>query len=274
MVAARLVSARGALRLALVVLLSGAAALVTPVGPRLLTSPFQVHDVIRFISEWHPPAANYVPFLVVLVMLTLIVVSMARRPGRALVPILLLTLLVAFFAVTYARTVAIAASIAAPVLAGALQDLLRTPIERVKRREVVVSLALPLGALVVAALGAPGLAGNRPVANALDAELSALPRGAIVCNEWEEGGWLILEHPNLKVTQDPRAELYTAAHIEGYEKFILGSPGWQTYVLENKCQYALVGDERPVTSALQLQLGWSVIADRGGVTLLQQPKGR
>ena len=43
-------------RLALVPVLCLLAGALTPVGPRLLASPFQVSDVTRYIIEWQPPS--------------------------------------------------------------------------------------------------------------------------------------------------------------------------------------------------------------------------
>ncbi|WP_460627871.1 hypothetical protein [Intrasporangium mesophilum] len=272
MLVARLLSVREAARLALIPVLSVVVAMATPVGPRLLLSPFQVHDVTQYITEWQPPEATYLPLLVVLVMLLPLIVAVARKPSRQSVPLVLLALLVLFFAITYARTVAIAAAIAAPMAAAALQAVVPIPAERMTRREVITTASLACVGLVLAAVMAPFVAAKPGLGpNALDKDIAALPQGTVVCNVWEYGGWLILQHPNVKVTQDPRAELYTQAHIRHYLDFINALPGWEKYPAENGCTYALVDNDLAVTNNLRAQLGWTVVADRGGTSLLRAP---
>ena len=275
MALARIVDLRRSAVLAAVPVLSVVAAALTPVGTDLLRSPFQVRGITAYITEWQPPSAGDISLIAVLLMALLIVVAMARKGDRRALPVALLLGLSLYLAMTYGRTVAVAAAILAPLMAAALQSLLPISRERVERRERVMvaaagALGLALGAVLAPSVAArPGLGPNE-----LSPQIASLPAGSIVCNEWEDGGWLILQHPNVKVTQDPRAELYTPEHIRSYLDFVRGAPGWQQYPLANRCDYALLGDQLPVTESLRVQQGWTVVASEGGATLLKAPAAR
>ena len=261
--------------LAAVPVLSTVVAALTPVGIDLLRSPFQVQGVTAYVTEWQPPSAADISLIAVLLMGLVTVVAIARKADRRALPVALLLGLSLYLAMTYGRTVAVAAAILAPVAAAALQALLPIAREPVERRErVMVAAAGALG-LALAALLAPTVAAKPGLGpNELSPQIASLPAGSVVCNVWEDGGWLILEHPNVRVTQDPRAELYTPEHIQSYLDFVRGAPGWQQYPVTNRCDYALLGNQLPVTESLRVQEGWTVVASEGGTTLLKAPAAR
>ena len=257
----RRVGLRAALRLALIPIGSLVAAAVTPVGPILLTSPLQVSGVTAYITEWQPPGANDPAFLAALGLVVIVVVDAARhREGRAL-QVLLLTVLAFVLAVTYARTAGVAAAIMAPLTATALTRLSRQPVRSISHRENLVSAGSAVVALAVAAVMVPAIAGRPGLgANALDAEIAALPSGTVVCNDWLDGGWLIWKHPNVRVTMDSRVELYSGEHIRSYSAFLNARPRWENYLKANRCSAVLLRTHTPVADATVARAGWRVLA--------------
>ena len=270
----RRVGLRAALRLALIPVGSLVAAAVTPVGPVLLMSPFQVSGVTAYITEWQPPSANDPAFLAALGLVVIVVVDAARHRGGRGLHVFLLTVLAFGLAVTYARTAGVAAAIMAPLTATALTRLSRQPVRSISHRENLVSAGFAVVALAVAAVMVPALAGRPGLgANALDAEIAALPSGTVVCNDWLDGGWLIWKHPNVQVTMDPRVELYSVEHIRSYSAFLNAGPGWESYLAANNCTAALVRIDSPIAGSLADLDGWHVVAARGGHLVFTQGAG-
>jgi hypothetical protein len=268
------VEPRAGLGLGLIPVGSLVAAALTPVGPVLLTSPFQVSGVTAYITEWQPPSAGDPAFLAALGLILVVVIDAARsREGRA-AHVVLLVALAFVLAITYLRTAGVAAAIVAPLSAAALTRLTGQRVLGASRRENRVTFGLGLGTLAVAALvvptaaGAPGLG-----ANELDAELAALPEGTVVCNDWMDGGWLIWRHANVRVTMDSRVEIYSVEHIRSYSRFLNAEPGWESYLAANGCSVSLVRADTAIARALAAHAGWRVATARGGYVLLAEVDG-
>lgn len=268
----RRVASRDLGRMLPVPLLSVVVAALTPVGPVLLTSPFQVSQVTAYITEWQPSSTSDPAFLATAALLLLVVIDGARHVVDRRWPVVLLAALAAVFAVTYGRTIAVAAAVLAPLAAAALSRLAGQPREGETRRETVTATVLVGLALALAALLAPAEA-TTPArgANGLDPQLAALPAGTVMCNDWSDGGWIIWRHPNLRVTMDPRAELYSERHIADYLTFFGARPGWQNYVEQTGCTHALLTSDAAAVEALRAQAGWTQEAAAGGYVLLRKP---
>jgi hypothetical protein len=259
-------------RAGLVAVLSLVVGAITPVGPRLLASPFQVSDVTSYIQEWQPVGLTNPSLLAVLLLAAVPVIAGLRSRTRMPWHTLLLLGLALTLALLYARTIAIAAVIVAPLAAQTVRGVL--PRERVTRQEGVVTATLAALSLVVAGSLAPGRAsqpGSGP--NDLSPAIAALPSGTILCNEQIDGGWLIYEHPNVRVTMDTRVEIYSVEHIESHLGFIRASPGWQDYPKRLGCQYALLSQKDPVVEALTTRADWTVAASGVDRVLLKAPTG-
>jgi hypothetical protein len=266
------VRGRAWLRLALVPLGSLVAAALTPVGPELLAAPFAVHGTTQFIAEWRSPSLTdfgFIGFMLLAGVTVLIWVRSARRPCWT--EILVVGLGIGF-ALLYVRTIAVGAAIVAPIAAAALQGLLPRGPEPVRRREVGLTLGFASAALVVAALVAPSRAAVPEWGpNGLDAPIAALPQGTVLCNEYGIGGWLIWKHPNIRPAIDGRVEIYSFDHVQSYMDFENARPGWQRYLTQTGCRWALVSDGLPVAEALTAQARWTVAARGDGYLLLKAP---
>lgn len=258
---------REALRLALVPVLSVALAALTPVGPRLFTSPFQVADVTSFVTEWQATSLDDPGLWAALAMLVPVILVVMRRRELRWTTLLFVALAV-YLAFAHARTVALAAVIAAPLGAAALQSLLPIADEPARRRERVATAAMPVAALALVAVLAPSVAA-RPALGApsLDAPLSSMPAGTVVCSDEAAGGWLEWAHPQLRPTMDTRVEIRTAARIDAYHHFVSGAEGWQAYPVELRCGAALLADDAPVVR-LMAGAGWAKVAAGDGYVLL------
>jgi hypothetical protein len=114
---------RDAMRLAVVPVLSVAVAALTPVGPRLFGSPFQVADVTPFITEWQATSLDDPGLWATLALVVpVLVVSVRRRELRWTTGLFAAVAL--YFAFSHSRTVALAAAVIAPVAAVAGQTIL------------------------------------------------------------------------------------------------------------------------------------------------------
>jgi hypothetical protein len=258
-------------RLLLVPVLSVAAAAVTPVGPRLFASPFQVADVAPFVSEWQATSLADPGLWATIALVVPVVVTMLRRREQRWTAALLVAVAL-YLALAHARTVALAAVVIAPLAAAALQSLLPLPDAVPTRRERAATAVLPGLALLLTAVLAPSVAA-RPALGApgLDRPLSALPAGTVVCSDETLGGWLEWAHPTLRPTMDTRVELRTAERIRAYHRFVSAADGWDAYPAQLRCGAALVSDDAPVVGRLA-DAGWSVAARADGYVLLRAPR--
>ena len=261
-------------RLALIPVLSVVAAALTPAGPALLLSPFQVGEITGFITEWQPAQATDPSFVAACGLLVLVVVWLARSRDRRRWPVVLLVALAAALMFMSLRTVAVAGAVLAPVAAQALQELSGLPRERVGRPEKTRTAVLTVLALALAALIASSQAGAAAIGrSSLDTSLERLPEGTVICNDQIDGGWLIWRHPNVQVTIDTRAEIYSADHIRRYLDFMAARPGWDTYPAGVGCTSALLSKGTPVVEALTSRLHWTVVDEDGSDVLLEAPSG-
>lgn len=269
MVLERRVSFRGAARLGLVPLLSVAAAAVTPVGPRLFSSPFQVQGVTAYITEWQRPSLTDPATLAALSLVVPIVVQVLRRRRREWTAVLL-SVLALTLVTTWSRTVGLGAVILAPLAAKAIQGLVDGAAPDLRRREPVAVTVSGLGSLLLAALLAPAVATTPAIgANGLDAALDRLPAGTVVCNDQADGGWLMLQHPRLRPTMDTRVELYSVDHIRSYLGFMAADTGWRTYAARVGCSYAVLPVDAPLVDVMRSSGDWSDVEEGDGYALLR-----
>jgi hypothetical protein len=266
------VRGRAWLRLALVPLGSLAAAAVTPVGPQLLLAPLAVGETTHFVEEWRAPSLTDVYFVAFLVLAAGILVIWSRERRRTPVTEILLVGLAIGFSLLYVRTIAIGAAIVAPMAAMTIARVARLPREPISRREVGLTLGLAAAGLAVAGLLAPSR-GAQPEwgPNDLDRQIAALPAATVLCNDYGSGGWLIWKHPNVRPAIDGRIEVYTVQHVESYMTFQSAATGWDDYLDQTGCRWALVPKDLPVAEALVRQTSWTVAARGSTYLLLRSP---
>jgi len=264
---------RTALRLLAVPALSVVAAALTPVGPRLLLTPFEVSsNAAQFVQEWQPTDPRNLFAAVTLAMIALALLPWVRgtsaRPwwqialaGTAVVSTL------AMF-----RTVPVGSIIAAPLLASALQEQRGHAATGLSRRGTRAWAALVVAAAIVAAPIAAVVA-QRPSGwpEGLRPQLAAIPAKTVVLNDFAAGGWLLWAEPQLTPVIDLRSEIYSVDYIRAYKRAEDVRAGWQGFLDRTKPEYALLKTKAPLTAALQVQLGWTTVGTDAGYVLLKAP---
>ncbi|GAB3065681.1 hypothetical protein [Pedococcus soli] len=290
----RAVPARTWGRLVAVLVVSFLAAGLTPIGPRLLLTPFQVGSNGReFVSEWFPSSVHSPDVMLALAMLALAYAAWLRLRERPATWQLLPFLAAIGFILTMQRTVAVGAFLAAPLLAGQVERLLAA---RARAREVRAgsghgSPAAPrpdrtsfalrrreLGCwaagLVLACLVAIPPADSRAgtvhaVPTALQQQLRVLPPHTRLVADGDVTGWVLFTAPQVEPVFDLRIESYDAAYVKRYIAAMEAAPGWEQFVADGSTRAALLPASSPLALALVEQLGWSVVGRGDGYQLLE-----
>ena len=264
---------RTALRLLAIPALSVLAAAVTPVGPRLLLTPFQVSSsVAEFVQEWQPTDARNLFAAVTLAMIALAVLpwvrGTARRPWWQIA--LAATAVVATLAMF--RTVPLGSVIATPLLAAALQEQRGQPVTPLTRREGTAWISLVAAAAIIA-VPITGAVAQRPSGwpEGLSRQLAAIPARTVVLNDFTAGGWLLWSEPHLTPVIDLRSEIYSKEYIRQYQRTKDVRAGWQTFLDRTRPGYALLRVNAPLAIALEEKLGWTTIGRDANYVLLKAP---
>ena len=207
-----------------------AAAVLNPLGPRLLVFPFTVvgqREAFRHVVEWRSPSFQSGTGLFTLVCLIGIVVVLARSRPRwsELLPVA--AFLLAGLAAQ--RNLPMAAVVVAPVLGRALRRAPQVPVGQGAsddRAPLHLGLAGALGALALVFV----LVSLREPAFDLDgypvAARRLLPRSARVATTDVAAGYLILEDgADRNVLIDDRVDLYPVRVTKDYLVLLDGRPG-------------------------------------------------
>jgi hypothetical protein len=263
-------------RFASVPVLSLAAACLTPVGPRLLTSQLAVGERSRLITEWGPTDFRTPDALLVAAMVGVTVILWSRRGG---IPwtVLLQLLLAGGWMLLVSRMVSFGAILAAPLFVSAVSQVLPARPRRpgARRLERVVVRGAALACAVTLVVVAPRTA-DRPggVPTALGPALGALPSGTAVLVEDSVGAWLEYAYPGLSPVMDGMLDAYPVEHLEAFAGFVAVQPGWTGFVERSGADVAVLRAGSALTSAMQDQLGWTVVRRDGPFVYLVAPGAR
>lgn len=258
------------------------AAAVTPLGPRLVLSPFTVGGNARqFVSEWMASSARTPSVALTLVVLTCVVAMWVRREQRPPVWQLLLWVTAVLLVLVMQRTVAIGAIVAALLLAETTEAFVTASVagsggSAARRRPwryepwvlggataLAVVLAMPLAAL----------RGDAPrgVPTQLLSKLQALPAGTRVISDGDLSGWLMFEAPQVRPVFDIRVEVYSPTHIRGFIDALAAKPGWAAYLSRTQTRAAIIKADAPLVSAVADQWHWHSAGSDAGYVLLEAP---
>ena len=262
---------RTALRLMLVPVSSLVAAALTPVGPRLVLSSFDVSAAAGpFIQEWQPTSARNPFALITLAMIALVVLTWVR--SRSVPPTWQIALAGIAFVATLImyRTVAVGAVIAAPLLASALQQQRIRPPKALTRQAVFTWLGLSVAAALIA-IPMAGAMAHKPygVPDRLRPQLAALPARTVVLDQFAISGWLLWAEPQLIPVADLRSEVYSSEYLAAYRNNERVGPGWQSFITRTGATVALLSEDSALADALQHQLDWRVAGKDNGYVLLE-----
>ncbi|WP_406831799.1 hypothetical protein ABEG17_02990 [Pedococcus sp. KACC 23699] len=247
---------------------------ITPLGPRLLTVPFDVAGNAAWIAEeWRATPLNNVFAFATLGLFLVTALLWVRRP-QARPPWQYAVLALGLgMALWMWRLVPLACILGAPLFASALQHALGRPAELRGRREWrVVALAGLVAALVAAgtAAGPKGAAAQTYPGrmDGVSARLDALPAGTVVLNDFGVSGWLLWEHPDLHPVVDLRVEIYSAEYLRSFIRTEQVRPGWQDFIARVQPDVALVARDSALGDALVHRLGWRPVASSKDFVLL------
>ncbi len=262
---------RTALRLMLVPAFSLVAAALTPVGPQLLLSPFNVSAAAgSFVQEWQPTSASNPFALITLAMIALVVLTWVR--STSVPPTWQILLAVCAFVATLImfRTVAIGAVIAAPLFAGALQQQRFRPPRVLTRHAVFTWLGVSLATALVAIPIAGAMAQNPfGVPERLRPQMAALPAKTVVLDQFAISGWLLWTEPQLIPVADLRSEVYSLEYLTAYRNNERVGPGWQSFITRTGATAALLSQDSALADALQQELHWQITGRDNGYVLLE-----
>jgi hypothetical protein len=277
LVLGRELSRREAARLFALLLACATAGALTPLGPRLLLTPFQVSSQGRqFVLEWMPSSVRSPNVALTLVMIGLTWVLWIRTQRRPRLWELGWWLGAILLTLSMQRTVPVGAFLAAPLLASALEDAMArrgTTRTHLGRSAMVTWLAAAvMGVLVAVPVAAVRDAEPAGVPTSLAPDLRRLPPSTRVLVNGDTSGWLLFSAPQLEPVFDLRIEAYAPREVRRYISAVAAEPGWQDYVTGTGVTAALVLRTSPISAALQEQLGWARIGTDAGLILLEAPR--
>jgi hypothetical protein len=264
---------RAALRLLSVPALSVLAAALTPIGPRLLLTPFEVSsNAAQFVQEWQPTDPRNFFAAITLAMIALALLPWIR--GTSARPWWQIALAGTAVICTLAmfRTVPVGSIIAAPLMASALQEQRGHAATGLSRRGARSFAALVVAAAILA-VPIAGAVAQQPSGwpERLRPQLSALPAKTVVLNDFAAGGWLLWAEPQLTPVIDLRSEIYSMEYIRDYRRTEQVRAGWQGFLNRTNPKYALLKTKAPLTAALQEKLHWTTVAKDADYVLLKAP---
>jgi hypothetical protein len=252
-----------------------AVAALTPVGPRLLETPFQVRSAASgMVGEWQRASADQ-PLVVLAVGFAILVGFAWLRAGTSWWRAFHLLLALAL-ACTYARFSAPAVALCVPLAAEAAHRWATTPralscppptpplVER--RALAAAALVVVLAGLVAAPASARQL---RYTPTALTPAIAAIPDGSTVFDDFNVASWMLFRYPRLHLVVDTRLEVFSASYLEGYGAALAARPGWQGFVQRDGASWAVLREAVPLATALR-RSGWAQTASAQGYVVLHR----
>jgi hypothetical protein len=100
-------------------------------------------------------------------------------------------------------------------------------------------------------------------------ELTSLPDGAVVLNDWEWGGYLMWKHPDLDFVLSGYGDIYTTEELDRNIDLVRVNPQWDEAVESIAPDLIILRTDSPLTYALEQSADWSVIRSADGVTVLR-----
>lgn len=247
------------------------AALLTPVGPRLLGAVALVSSRAEHFAEWSAPELISLGTAPVTLLLLAAVVLMVRRRDVRPYDIALLAL-GGVFAVYSGRTLPLAAIVLAAVVATELSALRSLPRPRppVRRPELAVLAAL---ALAVVALAPAQSVLDDPAADVrpFRDRLGDLAPGSVVLTDRTTGAVLLWTEPALDVPLHGYGDVYTDAELDRYDDLEALVPGWDDTLADLSPAAALLPEDAPLTGGLS-GLGWRVAQRDDDLVYLVPPR--
>jgi hypothetical protein len=261
-----------ALRLLGLLFACAAAAALTPVGPRLLLTPFSVSSQGRqFIQEWMPSSVREPHVMVVLLMLGAVWCCWIRLRERPPGWHLCLWLAAVVLTLSMERTVPLAAFLGLPLACAAAERALsrgRGAVRNARRWRVWVAAGV-VGASLAIPLASARAGGATGLPTRLQPTLAALPSGSRILVDSDTSGWVLFAFPHLRPVYDLRVESYSATSVKNYIAVMDAEPGWEKLLEGSEAESALVPVDAPIRAALTEKARWTEVGADAGLVLLR-----
>ncbi len=251
-----------------------AAAALTPVGPRLLLSPFAVHGVTKYVTEWGTPHITSLPTAAALLLLVIVAISWARSVRAIAAAEICYVLGAAVLALAYVRTGPLAGVLLAPPAARALAELFAEPVTglRWSRRLTAIGAAMVLGTAGIGSVVlASGDAIHPPAPASASRTLDALPGRARVLDQFDLGNWMLWTAQDTSPAVDGRYEIYGSRYITHYLDVLDKRGDWKRFVADSRVEAAWLHVGVPLIDGLRRELGWTVAWTDGKTIILVPP---
>jgi hypothetical protein len=258
-------------RPAVTAMVATVASCISPLGLSTWTYAFKTSgaSLAEHIEEWQRPSIHRAEDVVISALLLALVawglwIGRRTREWEVVLPLVALTAM-AFQAV---RNEPLALIAGLPIAAHALTSIGSV----IERRGWKVALlpgrafvAITVGALLGGLIRTGGLSFNPDPMNSSNfpvASAAALPSGCRLLNEYDDGGYLILARPDIRVSQDGRNDLYGEARLNQQESVLDTADPTRAAATLNALRVTcvLARTTRPLVHALAQLPGWHRIA--------------
>lgn len=252
-------------------ILSGLAALATPLGWHAYSAVAAVSSRSQYFSEWGRPDFTDPRVMALVVMIAAVLVVELRRGPLTWFRLLLLGTGI-LLAIYSTRTVPVAAIVLVPLVADAIESLVpATP--RVGRVEYVALAAMVAIALMTLTIVAPERGREEVAAPWLDDRLAQEPDGTRVLNGWDAGAYFLWRHPQLDLVMHGYGDVFTDDELRRNVDISLARPRWDELVEGLDADIAVVVPETTLAYALTTHAGWTVTEGDDDFLLLEPPAG-
>lgn len=250
-------------------ILSGLAALATPLGWNAYSAVTAVSGRRQYFIEWGPPDFTDLRAAGLVLMIAAVLVFELRRGPLEWFRVFLLGTAIVL-AIYSTRTVPLAAIVVAPMLADAIESLIPAS-PRAGRAEYVGLATMAAAALASLMVLAPERGREQVVPTWLDNRLAQHPDGTRVLNDWDSGAYFLWRHPQLDLVMHGYGDVFTDEEIQRNVTISLARPGWDELVEDLDADIAVVVPDTTLAYSLTTQEGWTVIDGDDDFLLLEPP---
>jgi hypothetical protein len=264
-------------RLLIVTGLSFIALFVNPYGWHLVAYPldvaFRQSQTLKYVAEWATLDFHGLRGKFVLVVLFLLAVANLVRRRTWLLSDLLFALIVIYGAVTYSRFVFLAGIVLSPLLAIDFRGVL-VKYDRNLDRLAPNAIALAVLAALAAILNPSAAALHQGVSTIYPeqalARLRQLPADARVLNQYEWGGYLMWNLPQLPLFIDGRTDIFVHEGVmQDYAQARSGE-GASEVLDKYAIQYVLFPKQGPLVYTLAHDPHWKVSYEDANAMLFER----
>ena len=254
-----------------VAVVSWAAVLVTPVGPRLAWWPLVVHKTAAPITEWQPTVLTDPAARGFLLLLAVVVVRWTLSSAPVALPRVAYVLAVSAFALLAFRNVAPAAVLLVPELARSIAPVDRSAASPRTPRYGLVALTLGLVLAGVHLAISPAVSSDQPIA--LVDRLASRTGELRLLNHYDVGGLVTgRASPPARVAIDGRTDIWSAGYVRRYVDALNSGAGWRQLVDDLRPTAALMPRSSEIAQGLMIERRWRVTDSEGSWVLLEPPR--